>query len=145
MIRAIALAALLTGCLPQLSARSAQPPGRTARLDEVTNWIGAVKGYTLELSQGTAIAVSCHRGGPCRELGVKSDDPSIAEVRRASLGTLERTGIANQATSSALVVVGKAAGTTTIRVSTRNGGRTIPVTVIAQPVLSRMATAGGPR
>lgn len=144
MTRAIALAALaaLAGCLPTLSAQSAQPPGRTARLDEVTGFWG-LQGYTMELSQGAAIAVSCHRSGPCRGLAVASDDPSIAEVRRASLGTLERSGISNQATSTAVVVVGRAAGQTKIRVTTRDGGRVIPITVITQPApIQTRATAG---
>jgi hypothetical protein len=134
MTRAFVLAALvaLSGCLPTLSAQSAQPPGRTARLDEVHGFWG-LKGYTMELSHGAAIAVACTRGGPCRDLAVASDDPSIAEVRRASLGTLERAGISNQATSTAVVVVGKAAGQTRIRVTTRDGGRVIPITVITQP------------
>jgi len=136
--RALALAAaaaclaLAAGCNPVLVAQSAAPPGRSARLDEVTGFWG-LKSYRMELSQGVALALTCVRGGPCEKLSVVSDDPSIAEVRRASLAALEPSGIYNQATSAALVVVGKAPGTTRIRVSAKEGHRDIAVTVVPPP------------
>ncbi len=136
--RALPLAAaaaclvLAAGCNPFLVAQSAAPPGRSARLDEVKGFWG-LKSYRMELSQGVALALTCHHGGPCEQLSVVSDDPAIAEVRRASLGTLERSGMFGQATAAALVVVGKAPGTTRIRVRSKDGHRDIAVSVIPPP------------
>ena len=124
--------ALGTGCNPMLVAQSSAPPGRSARLDEVRGFWGP-KSYRLELSQGVALALTCHHGGPCEKMTVASDDPAIAEVRRASLGTLERSGMYGQATSAAAVVVGKAPGTTWIRVRSKDGNRDIAVTVVPPP------------
>ncbi len=138
MSRLLAICALgalgaRAGCNPYLAAQSTAPPGRSARLDEVTSWLGHVKSYRLALSQGVAIAITCDLGGPCEHLRVTSDDPSIAEVRAASLGVLEPSGLANQQTSSALVVVGRAAGTTHVRVHAKEGDRDIAVTVVVPP------------
>lgn len=125
----------LGGCVPTLAAQSTAPPSRSARLDAIDGFWGP-KGYRLELSQGVAIAVTCNRGGPCEKLRLSSDDPSIAEVRMASLSRLEpAAGIGgNQQTSAALVVVGKTPGSTTIRVRSADGGQDIHVTIVAQPV-----------
>ena len=129
---AAACAALAAGCNPVLVAQSAAPPGRSARLDEVRGFWG-LKSYRMELSQGVALALTCYQGGPCEKLSVVSDNPAIAEVRRASLGTLERSGIYNQAPAAALVVVGKAPGTTRVRVRSKDGHRDIVITVVAPP------------
>lgn len=132
----LAFAASLGGCGPTLTAQSPAPPGRSARLDEVNGFWG-VKSYRMELSTGVALAVTCyHRGGPCKNPIVTSDDPAIAEVHSASLGTLEQSGIANQQTSSAVVIVGKAPGTTKLHVHTNRGRREVAVTIIAPPVPS---------
>lgn len=120
------------GCNPVLVAQSAAPPGRSARLDEVTGFWG-IKSYRMELSQGVALALTCHRGGPCEKMSVTSDDPAIAEVRRASLGRLESSGIYGQATSAAVVVVGKSPGATRIRVRSKEGERDIAITVVPPP------------
>jgi hypothetical protein len=129
----VAIAAL-GGCLPTLSAQSAAPPSRSARLDAIDGFWGP-KGYRLELSQGVAIAMTCNKGGPCSKLRLSSDDPSIAEVRMGSLSKLEIVGYGgNQQTSSALVVVGKAPGSTTIRVRTAGGGQDIHVTIVPPPI-----------
>ncbi|HWO18107.1 MAG TPA: hypothetical protein VNO30_05005 [Kofleriaceae bacterium] len=125
-------AALAAGCNPVLVAQSAAPPGRAARLDEVTGFWG-IQSYRLELSQGVAIALTCHRGGPCEQLSVVSDDPAVAEVRRASLGVLEKSGLYNQATSAAVVIVGRAPGATQLHVRSKEGGRDIAVRVIPPP------------
>jgi hypothetical protein len=129
---AAACLALAAACNPVLVAQSAAPPGRSARLDEVTGFWG-VKGYRMELSQGVALALTCYQGGPCEKMSVVSDQPAIAEVRRASLGTLERSGIYNQATAAAVVVIGKSPGTTRIRVRSKRGHRDIAVTVVPPP------------
>ena len=133
--------AVLGGCLPTLSAQSAAPPSRSARLDAIDGFWGP-KGYRLELSQGVAIAMTCNKGGPCRNLRLTSDDPSIAEVRSASLSKLEVVGYnGNQQTSSALVVVGKAPGSTTIRVRTSGGGQDIQVTIVPPPMSNPQTAA----
>ena len=131
-------AALTAGCNPTLSAESLAPPGRAARLDEVTGFFGNIKSYRLELSKGVAIAVTCTHGGPCGKLRATSDDPGIADVHDASFGVLRPNGGShlyptNQATATAFVVVGKAPGTTKIRIKTDDGSRTIAVTILAPP------------
>lgn len=140
-MRAAALvlaAAAAAGCNPTLSAESLAPPGRAARLDEVTGFFGQIKSYKLELSKGVAIAVTCTRGGPCGKLRATSDDTAIAEVHDASFGVLRPNGGSpyyptNLATAAAFVVVGKAPGTTKIRIKTDDGGRTIAVTIVPPP------------
>lgn len=129
---ATACLALAAGCNPYLTAQSAAPPGRAARLDEVRTFWG-IQSYRLQLSQGVALAVTCHLGGPCERLTASSDNPAIAEVRHASLATLQRSGLYNQATAAAVVVVGKAPGTTHIRVRSKEGHRDIAVTVVGPP------------
>jgi len=129
---ALAVAALATACAPTLSARSVPPPGRSARLDEVRGFWG-IKSYRMELSEGVALAFACTQGGPCEKMTVTSDDPSIAEVRPASLSSLEPNGFYNQAAPAAAVVVGKAAGTTHLHVRTRHGGRDIAVRIVPPP------------
>ena len=133
MIR-LALIASLAACAPNLTAQSVAPPGRTARLDELTGFWGSIKSYRLELSQGVALAFTCYRGAPCEHVRVTSDDPRIAEVRTASLGVLERSGLANQAGSAASIVVGKAPGLTKVHVHSEEGDREIAVTIVAPPV-----------
>jgi len=143
----ICLTALLgfAACAPMLSAQSAAPPGRSARLDEVHGFWG-IKSYRIELSQGVALAVTCTDGGPCQRLRVTSENPAVAEVHDAALGLLQPNGYAgNQATAAALVVVGKAVGTTLLHLSTSSGGRTIKVTVTPQPDASRATIARAPR
>ena len=132
VVAAAACLALAAGCNPVLVAQSAAPPGRSARLDEVSGFWG-VKSYRMELSQGVALALTCYRGGPCEKMTAVSDDPAVAEVRRASLGALERSGMYGQATAAALVVVGKAPGATRIRVRSKDGHRDIAVTVVPPP------------
>ncbi len=137
MIRIVIIAALaLAACKPTLAAQSVAPPGRSARLVEVTGFWG-VQHYTLELSQGVAIAVTCHKGGPCAKPSFRSDDPEIAEVRLASLARLEPVGYhGNQLTSSAFVVVGRAPGTTRLRVTSGGKTRDVVVTVVPPPVVA---------
>jgi hypothetical protein len=132
LVLAACLALAAAACNPILVAQSAAPPGRSARLDEVTGFWG-VKSYRMELSQGVALALTCYQGGPCEKLSVVSDDPGVAEVRRSSLGTLERSGMFNQATAAAVVVVGRSPGETRIRVRSKDGHRDIAVTVIPPP------------
>jgi len=132
---AVAFAALasLAGCLPTLVAESSAPPGRAARLDAITGFWG-VTGYRVELSQGTALALSCDHGGPCEHLLATSDDGAIAEVRPASFSAMRPAGYTgNLQPAAAVVVVGKAPGITTVRLRSRAGARDVQVTVVPPP------------
>jgi hypothetical protein len=140
-VKRLLLALLAIGaCNPTLTAQSPSPPGRSARLDPVTGFWG-VKSYRLELSQGVAIAMTCDRGSPREHMQVTSDDPAIAEVRPASLGVLQQGFYASQQTAAALVVIGKAPGTTTVRVRANEGSRLIAVRVIPPPQPAALAAA----
>ena len=97
-------AATLAGCHPTLAAESPAPPGRRARLDEVTGFWG-VRHYRLELSQGVAFALSCSAGGPCAQLVATSDDRTIADVHAAAFSALRALGFATAAQPIAAVVV----------------------------------------
>jgi hypothetical protein len=130
---AIAVVVALSACNPYLTQQSLAPPGRAARLDEITNVWGVVKRYRMELSEGVAMAVSCYYAGPCEHLQITSRDPAIAEVRPASFGVLLPAGVFNAQSASALVVVGRAPGTTTLHVKANQGERDIIVTVVAPP------------
>ena len=136
MIKYLLFAATLAACNPYLTAQSSAPPGRSARLDEVTNFWGVTKSYRIEVSQGVALAFTCAQGGPCEHLQVTSDDPKIAEIRPASLNTLERSSLTNNATSAGTVVIGHAPGITHVHVHATQGDRDIAVTVIAPPSLA---------
>jgi hypothetical protein len=135
-VMAAALAALgaaaLAACNPHLYAESAAPPGRSARLDEVSGFWD-VRSYKLELSAGAAIAISCTLGTPCNHMQVSSDAPGIAEVRLASLDVLRGGGYRTAQPAAAFVVVGKAAGTTELHVRSGDHSREIAVTVVPQP------------
>lgn len=134
LVAALGALIAVAGCHPTLAAESTAPPGRSARLDEVTHWFWGVTGYRLELSQGVALAVSCNHGGPCEKLVATSDNPAVAEVHPASLAALRPAGyLGNQQSSAAVVVVGKAPGATTIHVRSGDRGRDIHVTVVALP------------
>lgn len=140
-VAAIAIAAL-AGCHPTLVAESPPPPGRAARLDAVSGFWG-VKSYRLELSQGVAFAVSCTYGGPCEQLVATSDDRTIADARAASFSALRQAGFSSaQLPVAAVVIVGKAPGTTTIRLRSKSGDREVRVTVVPPP--QTMATVARP-
>jgi hypothetical protein len=130
---ALAVLAMIPACHPTLATESSAPPGRSARLDAVTGFWG-VRSYRLELSQGVALAVSCNYGGPCEKLTATSDDEVTAEVRAASLEVLRPAGYSgNRQPAAAVVIVGKHAGETTIRLRSKSGNREIRVTVVASP------------
>jgi hypothetical protein len=143
VIRAWLLAAglALSGCNPYLTQQSVAPPGRAARLDAVNGFWG-LKHYRLELSQGVALALTCHQGGPCSKPNLVSEDPAIVEVRPASLGRLESIGYSmDAAPSSAFVIVGKAPGKTKLQLRTKDGKREVMVTVLAPPPPPNQQTA----
>ena len=133
------LVALTAGCNPYLHAESPAPPGRSARLDEVTGFWG-LKYYRMEISTGVAMALTCERGAPCEHVKIVSDNPAIADVRPASLGVLEKSFAGDAHTASAVVVVGKAAGTAHLRVTSEEGHREVVVTVVPAPPAPTPAT-----
>lgn len=139
---AIALASL-AGCDPYLYQQSVAPPGRSARLDEVTGFWGTLKHYRLEVSKGVALALTCAEGSPCEKMRVVSENPAIAEVRLASLAQLQAVGYGmapqQQQPAAAFVVVGKSPGTTKLHVSAKEGSRDVVVTVIAPPAGAQTA------
>ena len=128
----LVLCGALAACNPYLTQQSVAPPGRSARLDEVNGFWG-LQHYRLEISKGVALALTCNRGGPCEKTNVVSDDRSIAEVRPASLAALESVGLTGQMPASAFVVIGKAPGTTKLRVKAKEGTRDVFVTVVDPP------------
>jgi hypothetical protein len=131
-VKYLLLAIVLAACNPYLTQQSVAPPGRAARLGEVRGFWG-LKRYTLELSEGVALAVTCNEGGPCNKPIMVSDDPAIAEVRPAALQALQQVGFTDTALASAFVIVGKAPGTTKLHVKTKDGKRDVVVTVLAPP------------
>lgn len=132
----VAAIVLASGCKLTLSTQSAAPPGRTARLD-VHNGFWGVHHYSMELSQGVALAMTCHEGGgPCKGMSVVSANPAIAEIHRASLSALEPSGYgvySNPSNAAAVVVVGKAPGKTKIKVTSGESSRELEVTVVPPP------------
>ena len=135
------LALALAACNPHLTQQSVAPPGRSARLDEVSGFWG-LKHYRLELSEGVALALTCEHGGPCEKPNMISEDPAIVEVRPASLAALERVGYAGpQLPASAFVIVGKAPGRTKLHLKVGKGKRDVVVTVVAPPPAANKQTA----
>lgn len=141
LILALSLGAV--ACNPTLYAQSVAPPGRQAKLESIDGFWG-VRAYAVELSQGVALAVTCHDGGPCQKMTVVSADPSIADVRHASLANREPRhpyyGGVHQMNSSGFVVLGKAPGKTRIELKSADGNRVIFVTIVAPPPTGAEAT-----
>jgi hypothetical protein len=127
---------VLAGCNPYLTQQSVAPPGRQARLDEVSGFWG-VKHYRLAISEGIALAVTCEKGRPCENVTVVSANPAIAEVRPASLAALEVVGVSDPTPVSAFVVIGKSPGKTRLRLRSKEGKRDVYVSVVAPPPVPR--------
>jgi hypothetical protein len=130
---------LASGCGPTLVAQSTAPAGRVARLDPVNGFWG-LQSYRMELSAGVAVALNCYRSSPCEHMDVRSDSTNV-EVRKASIGTLERHPYGGRAIpASGFVVIGKQPGNAKIVVRTEGKTRVLAVTVIAPPQPSPPAT-----
>jgi hypothetical protein len=129
---AVAVALAAAACNPYLTAQSLPPPGRAGSLEPVDGF-WSVNYYKLEVSAGTALALTCSRGGPCRGLHAVSRDPAVATVVPAALARLDASAWAANRPMASFVVVGKRAGTTTIDVTAKEGKRRIEVTVLAPP------------
>jgi hypothetical protein len=137
--------AALAACNPYIQQESVAPPGRSARLDEVTGFWG-LKRYRLEVSQGVALALTCYQGGPCEHMKAVSENPAIAEVRPASLSQLSSSAYGPspytpQQPAAAFVLIGRAPGKTRVHVTADEGKRDIVITVIAPPATAQPATA----
>ena len=126
MTRAFLVAATLaaSACTPHLYAMSSAPPGTVATLDSDHD--------TVELTQGAALAFRCG-DLPCKRAMATSEDPAIADVRPAALARLEYAGFAGYRQTAAFVLVGKAPGQTRVRVTSKDGDRTLRVTVLPPP------------
>lgn len=123
----------LAACNPTLVSESAAPPGRAGWLDAENGFWG-VKRYKVELSQGVAMALSCHDGGPCEHMTATSDAPAIAEVRPAALQKTQVVTVSGlRKPTAAIVIVGKAPGTTTLRIRSKDGDRDVQITVVPPP------------
>ncbi len=134
----LVMLATSSGCGPTLIAQSAPPAGRVARLDPVTGFWG-LKSYRLEVSTGVAIALACYRGAPCEHMDVRSDSQNV-EVRKASIGSLERHALSGDTQPTAgFVVIGKAPGTANLVVRGSGKTRLVAVTVVAPPAPSAPA------
>ena len=140
--------ASLAACNPTLTAQSIAPPGRSMVFDSVDGFWGNTKYYRLEMSEGVAFAVTCEKGGPCERLVATSDDPGVAEVRPAALQKLLQTDFRSpnqtQVAFSAVVIVGKHPGQTTIRLRSKDGNRDVKVTIVPPPVPGTPATVASP-
>ena len=133
------IAVLISGCAPTLIAQSTPPAGRVARLDPVSGFWG-LKSYRLEVSSGVAVALACYRGSPCEHMDVRSDSQNV-EIRKASIGTLERHAFTGDAQPTAgFVVIGKTPGVANLVVRGSGKTRLVAVTVVAPPAPSAPAT-----
>jgi hypothetical protein len=142
---------MLGGCIthPTFTAQSVPPPGRSARLDRVnSSFWGTLQYYRLKISEGVALALTCDRDGPCEHMEIKSEDPSIAEPRKASLAALVGDNhygpSQNNTPATGFVIIGKAPGTTWVRVRDGKGWRSISVTVEGPPAPNAQTAASSP-
>lgn len=134
-----AIALFCSACGPTLIAQSTPPAGRVARLDPVNGFWG-LKSYRLELSSGVALALACYRGAPCEHLDVTSDSANV-EVRKASIGQLERNAFTGNAQpTSGFVVIGKTPGPANLIVRGSGKTRKVAITVVPPPQPSPPAT-----
>lgn len=136
---AVALLFWASGCGPWLSSQSEAPPGRTAALDENDGH------YDLAISQGVAIAVGCEHDGPCKDVVISTEDETIADVKAGSFSSREKQAYTlHTASPAGVVIIGKQAGKTRVKVKTAKGSKTIHVTVLAPPAIGQPATVARP-
>ena len=108
MKRAVILV-VLAGCDASFAGLTAPPPGRQAALDTDAQHVVVSRGVAFAFSCVDADATPCHAT-------IASDDPTIAAAFPASLDTLSDDWTkSGPQPKSAFVVVGKQAGSTTLR------------------------------
>ena len=134
-MKVAALVLALVGCGPTLAVHSSPPPGRIA------SFAANDDHYDVDLSQGVAIAITCHDGGPCKNVVVSTTDASIVDVKGAAFGALERDPYRGAFTPAGVVLVGKSPGRAKVKVKTSDGSKTIHVTVLAPPASGAHSTA----
>lgn len=131
MSRVVMIAALAAGCGDvTVEALTVPPPGKVAQLD--------AENRVLELSAGVAFAFECTEAnggysGPCRDSVASSENPDIAGVFPSYLDTLAPAysrGDLGPRSRSAFVVVGLAAGTASLTVTTPTENVAITVHVV---------------
>jgi hypothetical protein len=144
----VAIAAIfwMSGCGPTLTAQSSPPPGRIAALDSNDDK------YDLDISSGVAIAISCYDDGPCKNVVVSTEDESIAAVKGAAFGAIDKSQqpyphnavYSGTYAHSGVVIIGKKPGNTKVKIKTSDGSRTINVTVVAPPASGTASTIAAP-
>jgi len=110
---------------------SSGPPNTQAEFNIVTN--------DVVLTKGVALAIACHDvwwGGPCENLRVSSDDPSIATVAfvhldkyRSPGGYVYSEGYQQHHQRAVFVVAGVSPGRTLVRVGGDDADEVLAVTV----------------
>lgn len=120
------LSALTLGaCELGLAAITPAPPGTTASLDP--------DDQSIEITRGVALGIDCRDGGhECESLAVEVDDPGVAEAYvsfDSEIDELEYRYDVYQPRTS-LVLVGRAAGETTLRVFASGDSVAYDVTVV---------------
>ena len=127
-LAAALLAALACGCSPDFHALTTPPPFATAELCDRGEGCGGDRHVTL--TKGVALAFECtsSHDDPCTGVTATVGDDTVAQVFAGYLDTLSpgtndgEAGTLGSQPRSALVVVGKRVGHTTLSISTDGAG-----------------------
>jgi hypothetical protein len=135
ILAAIAVAAATPGCSPDFSALNAPPPFTRAELCDGATSCG--HDHHITLTKGIALAFECTApqgsetpGAPCTGVRATLDDPAIATVLAGYLDTLSPGEYSAAQPRSALVVVGKEVGHTTLSIDSDQGARDFDVEIV---------------
>ena len=124
-LASVAVLAFASGCGPSLTLVTPAPPNRVIEVDREHD--------RIEISEGVAVAVECHRDGPCKDVRAVSTSPEIVGVYPAHIAAVrDRWGYASEANASSLALVGMKPGRTTIKVWAE--GYTSEYSVVVLPV-----------
>lgn len=134
----LALVALasLAGCGPHYEALTVPPPFVEAELCDGSDTCGGER--TIKLTKGIALAIECKtaNGTPCNNVTATPVDGEVATVFEGYLDTLSpatyygSSGTTGARPRSVFVVVGRAAGTTSLRVQSDEGDNAFAVTIV---------------
>jgi hypothetical protein len=120
-----------TGCNPILHSASSAPVRADAELHRPL-----FENDRIELSRGVALAVDCYAAwfwGPCEDMRVSTDDPSIATAHIAHLekyrSPYDGHVYEERRQRSALVLAAQTPGRTKLRITSDDGDRTLDVVV----------------
>lgn len=124
-----ALALLVSGCDPRVSALTEAPPLAVAELD--------TSGPSIRLTEGIAFAMECisYSGTSCENATASAEDPAIAQVFPAFVDLLAPGDAYQRAIGSeprsVFVVVGQKPGNTTVSISSKDGDLELAVKVLS--------------